>query len=160
MKQPGFDPRRLALLSGSGLAPNALPAVAGNSPDTMAASDSAHPAAASVPVAGIHLDSKGYNRSQWTVTAPTAGILVLSELWFPHWSVKVDGKPAGLLRINFAFRGVKLEAGVHQVAFAYHSPWIAIGLKICFLSAVVLLLLLFGLRKAAPRLERLAANRP
>lgn len=158
MKQTGFDPRKLALLSGSGVAPNPLPADAGNPGDTGAAADSAR--AAAKPAAGVRMDSKDYDHSQWTVSAPAEGVLVLSELWFPHWRVEVDGKPADLLRADFAFRGVRLAAGTHTVAFSYHSPWIALGLKVCLVSILGLVVFLIGLRVLAPRLERPAPNLP
>lgn len=158
MKQPGFDPRKLALLSGSGLAPKLPVASApGNPADTGSAADSARTAAAApspsaaAPAAGIKLESKDYNHSVYAVNAPTEGVLVLSELWFPHWRAEVDGKPADLIRTNFAFRGVKLDAGAHKVAFAYHSPWIAFGSRIALLSAALLILLVIGLRYLAPR---------
>src|SRR5262249_42168705 len=40
--------------------------------------------------------------------AARAGVLVVSETWYPGWSVTVDGKPAPLLRADYAFRGVAL----------------------------------------------------
>lgn len=137
MKDPGFDPRRLALLSGAGLAPKA-PAE-GNAAVT----------------ASMRLGPHDYNHASWTVEAPSEGIAVFSELWFPHWRVSVDGKPAPLLRADYAFRGVKLEPGTHTVEFAYHSPWIALGLEVAALSAVLLALLSFGFKALAPKLEGL-----
>jgi hypothetical protein len=125
MKAPGFDPRRLTLLSGSGLAPR--PAPAG---DTSAA-----------PAAGIRLERKDYNQSSWSINAPSEGLLVLSELWFPHWQVQVDGRPAPLLRANFAFRGIQVPAGNHTVSLVYRSPWLAKGWAV---SGLCLLLLAAG----------------
>ena len=135
MQEPGFNPRSLAWLSGSGLAPK--------------------PAQDSTAAASIRLDKQDYNHSSWTVDAPQEGIVVFSQLWFPHWQASVDGKPAPLLRADYAFRGVKLEAGSHRVEFAYHSPWIATGLKVAALSLILLIALAFGLKALAPKLEGL-----
>src|SRR5690606_242108 len=161
MKAPDFDPRRLAYLSGSGLAPKTPSARTADSAGEDAPGQDADPAAAvdlaespATVGAAIQRISGGYNRSAWTVTAPQEGLLVLSELWFPHWRVEVDGKPAELLRTNFAFQGVKLEAGEHRVVLSYHSPWRNFGFMIGLLSAVLLAAFLGGLRFLAPRLEK------
>ncbi|MBW8886916.1 MAG: YfhO family protein [Fibrobacteres bacterium] len=127
MKAPGFDPRKIAFLSGSGLTPRPQPEAA--------AADTGKPAAA------IRLEHKDYNHSSWSVTAPSEGLLVLSELWFPHWQVQVDGKPAPLLRADFAFRGIQLPAGNHTVSLTYRSPWLRKGMAV---SALCLLLLAAG----------------
>jgi uncharacterized membrane protein YfhO len=103
----------------------------------------------------MRLDKHDYNHAAWTINAPAAGVAVFSQLWFPHWQVTVDGKPAPLLRADYAFRGVKLEPGTHSVEFSYHSPWIALGLKVAALSVLLLALLAFGLKALAPKLEGL-----
>ena len=166
MLQPGFDPRRLALLSGAGLAPRLDAPTAATVPaaDSAAAGDTAAAmkaaaAAAAPPTASIKLAGRDFNHSDWTVDAPAEGLMVLSELWFPHWKVSVDGKPTDLLRTDFAFRGVRLAAGPHKVSFSYHSEWIAKGLMVGALSIVLLIILLFGLKVLAPRLERPAPER-
>lgn len=140
MQEPGFDPRKLALISTPGTAPHAA-VDAGNPTDTSGDSAQAQAAAQAPPQAAIRQDLKEYNRSTWTVTAPVEGILVLSELWFPHWNATVDGKPASLLRANFAFRGVHLPAGTHTVAMEYRSPWIKKGFAV---SGLCMLLLIGG----------------
>ena len=71
--------------------------------------------------------------------AATAGVLVLSDAWYPGWRVTVDGKPAPLLRADYALRGVALSAGRHVVEFTFRSRPAALGLA---LSAVGLLGLL------------------
>jgi hypothetical protein len=184
MKEPGFDPRKLAYLSGAGLAPKAAAGTAaasgtaasseGNTSATpapsdgaqggaakagaaAAAGDSARPAAPvpASPVAGMRLGKHDYNHATWTVDAPSEGIAVFSQLWFPHWQVRVDGKPAALLRADYAFRGVKLGPGTHTVEFDYHSPWIALGLKVALASVLGLALLSFAFKALGPKLEGL-----
>jgi len=48
--------------------------------------------------------------------------LTISESWYPHWHVYVDGKEEELLRVNYAFQGVRLDQGEHQVVFKYQRP--------------------------------------
>ena len=55
-------------------------------------------------------------------TATTPSVLLLNDKFDPHWSVRVDGKPAELLRCNFIMRGVYLTPGDHTVEFRFTLP--------------------------------------
>jgi hypothetical protein len=70
---------------------------------------------------------------------PTApGVLVVSETDYPGWSATVDGKPAPLLRADYAFRGVALSAGPHRIEMRFVSRPARAGLALSLLG-------LFGL---------------
>lgn len=58
-----------------------------------------------------------------TVDAQRPAILMLSESWYPNWHVYVDGEEHPLLRVNYAFQGVAIANGKHQVIFRYEKPW-------------------------------------
>jgi len=71
---------------------------------------------------------------------PTApGILVVSEADYPGWSVTVDGKPAQLLRANYALRGVALGAGRHLVEMRFTSRPTQLGLTLSGLGLLGLI---------------------
>ncbi|PYQ10261.1 MAG: hypothetical protein DMF83_00590 [Acidobacteria bacterium] len=70
------------------------------------------------------------------------GILVLNDSWGPGWKAFVDGVEAPVLRVNYAFRGVRLRAGSHAVHFVYRPFWLLLGLAV---SASTLTLLTVGL---------------
>ena len=123
---PGFDPRRTVLVSGG---PESGLASGGAAPDSGARLLSATEKA------------RGYNRSVYEIDAPVEGVLVFSELWFPHWKATVDGREAPVLRADFAFRGLHLTPGHHEVEFTYHSPWLRTGFIVALASAVGLVLL-------------------
>jgi hypothetical protein len=76
--------------------------------------------------------------------ATTAGVLVLSEAFYPGWSATVDGRPATLLRADYAFRGVALEAGPHRVELRYRPKPVYLGLGISAAALLVLLVLALG----------------
>lgn len=89
------------------------------------------------------------------VDTPGAGILRLSDMWYPDWTVKVDGKPAEMLRADHLLRAVVVPAGKHRVEFRYVSPSFRNGLTLSLASAAVALALLaagwlLGRRRAAP----------
>jgi hypothetical protein len=54
--------------------------------------------------------------------ADSPSVLLLNDKFDPHWSVRVDGKPAELLRCNFIMRGVYLTPGDHTVEFRFILP--------------------------------------
>ena len=58
------------------------------------------------------------------------GLLVVSDAWYPGWTVAVDGLPGEILKTNLAFRGVHLPAGAHVVEFRYDPPSFRAGLWI------------------------------
>jgi hypothetical protein len=60
------------------------------------------------------------NRIEMTAYGP--GLLVLSEIAYPGWTVFIDGEKRALLELDGLFRGVELDVGSHQVV-AQLTPW-------------------------------------
>ena len=56
------------------------------------------------------------------VSTPRPAILVLTDLEWPGWRVRVDGEERQIARADGLFRAVAVEAGVHVVGFKY-APW-------------------------------------
>jgi hypothetical protein len=70
-----------------------------------------------------------------------AGLLVLSEVWYPGWRAVADGIERPILRVEGILRGVYLDAGSHRIEFGY-SPWtVWVGLAVSGLTAATLLVL-------------------
>jgi Bacterial membrane protein YfhO len=55
-------------------------------------------------------------------SAPSATVLVVSELFYPGWAAKVDGQGAPILLTDYLLRGVALPAGRHTVELRYTAP--------------------------------------
>jgi len=68
------------------------------------------------------------------VTLAQPGVLVVAEPWYPGWRVSVDGKPAHMLRVDLALRGVRVPAGHHTVAWQLSSPPLQAGAVITMLA--------------------------
>jgi Bacterial membrane protein YfhO len=64
------------------------------------------------------------------------GLLVLADPWYPQWKVTVDGRPAELLRVDHAFRGVRVPAGTHRVVFSYQDRALWVGLVVSAVSVL------------------------
>lgn len=58
-------------------------------------------------------------RVEVDIHAPSAGVLVLHDTYYPGWVATVDGMPASILRADTLFRGVEVPPGYHRVAFEF-----------------------------------------
>jgi hypothetical protein len=54
------------------------------------------------------------------VTTDHPGVVVLHDLYYPGWEVRVDGVKKPILRMNLLFRGVEVSPGHHIVEFSFH----------------------------------------
>jgi hypothetical protein len=69
-----------------------------------------------------------------------AGVLVLSDNWYPGWHASLDGRPVDVLRADAAIRAVAVPAGPHRVELIYRPDglrWTA-ALSLATLTAVLL----------------------
>lgn len=59
------------------------------------------------------------NTIRVNVTTEEPGYLVLSEIYYPGWTVQDNGKTSAIERYQGIFRAVYLDPGTHRVAFTY-----------------------------------------
>lgn len=89
------------------------------------------------------------------------GFLVLLDSYFPGWTVRVNGKPAPLLRANHFFRAVPLKSGMHLLHFRYVPEGLVAGQAVTFLviaAGFVLLLVRTFLRLPVNRWDSLKTS--
>ncbi|HJQ83976.1 MAG TPA: YfhO family protein, partial [Candidatus Binatia bacterium] len=72
------------------------------------------------------------------VTTPRRALLVLTDLYWPGWSVDVDGAPRRLHRADALFRAVAVEAGTHRVRFRYVPTSARLGLAVTTIVTTIL----------------------
>jgi len=111
---PGFDPRAVAYVE----SPVALP-----------------PKCRGV----VKIQSEIPTRIVVAAQMETPGLLVLADRWDQGWRVYLNGKPAPILKTNYALRGVVLPAGSATVEFRYQSATVA-GAFLLAAGALALLL--------------------
>ncbi len=133
IKSPTFDPKNFAFVSSE------TPVLDIQSKQKAVLADSSSLPPSKAPVTLISRKSLSSNRTLYDVDNSTSGLMVLSEVYFPHWQVSVDGKPTPLLRVNFALQGLALNAGHHQVELKYQSPWINKSFVVFGLSLIGLI---------------------
>lgn len=120
-----FDPERTALLE---VPRNELPQLPGG----LVASSSR-----------AQVVSYSANRVLVKTDAPTATVLILSEMFYPGWDATVDGKPEPLLVTDYLLRGVAVPAGQHEIEMRYRAPSARVGAVISVFGFFSLCLLAF-----------------
>ncbi len=78
------------------------------------------------------------------VNTPQPAMLILNDSWDSGWKATVDGLQQPVLRVNYAFRGVVVPVGKHNVTFLYRPALVLIGLMISGV-AIILLAIIFSL---------------
>ena len=63
--------------------------------------------------------------------------LVLSDTYYPGWTVTIDGQPAPLLRGDVLFRVVPIPGGEHEVQFTFDPPSVKLGLAVSLAALCV-----------------------
>ena len=81
------------------------------------------------------------------VQASGPGRLVLSEINYPGWRVRIDGQPALLESAEGALRAVQLPAGAHAVTFEFRPVAVYAGGALSLLGVAALALLLWTQRR-------------
>ncbi len=74
--------------------------------------------------------------------------LLLSIPFERGWRAMVNGEQATVLKANYAFTAVPLEAGMNNIKLTYRPPFFNLALTISLLSAVIALFFVF--RKSSP----------
>jgi hypothetical protein len=71
-------------------------------------------------------------------TASRPSELVLTDLHFPGWKAKLDGKSVDVHRVDYLLRGTTLPPGHHRVEFSYEPASFRAGWIISLLAALAL----------------------
>ncbi|MBI4858846.1 MAG: hypothetical protein HY815_01025 [Candidatus Riflebacteria bacterium] len=83
--------------------------------------------------------ASGPDTVEFEVESALAGVFFVSELPYPGWTARVDGKPVTFHPANLIGRAIPLPAGRHRVAFRYACRPLG---PACLLAALALVALL------------------
>ncbi|MCS6912906.1 MAG: hypothetical protein RMK29_05155 [Myxococcales bacterium] len=73
------------------------------------------------------------------IDAPTEGLVVSNEVYYPGWEATVDGQPARVLRANYLLRAVLVGPGHHVIEWRFRPRSFLILFPLYLLSLAVLL---------------------
>jgi hypothetical protein len=91
----------------------------------------------------VDLVSYTPNSVQLRVTAPTAGLVVLKDSYFPGWEASLNGEPARVVRVDGIARGVILsQPGDYDVRFEYRPFSFVAGVWLSGLTALLVVAVL------------------
>ena len=80
----------------------------------------------------------GANEILLDVDAPSAGVLVLSEVFYPGWRAWVNDREVEVLRANYLFRAVEISAGAQRVRLLFDPLSFKVGAGLFLVTAVAL----------------------
>ena len=89
-------------------------------------------------IQNVEITSWEPNRVKISASGP--GLLVLSEIMYPGWTVRVDGEDAQILSTGRIFRAVSLGEGDHEIAFIYQPGSIQLGLVLFLFGLITALI--------------------
>ena len=58
------------------------------------------------------------------------GLVILADVFYPGWKLRIDGHEAPLVRVNGMMRGAAVEAGFHRLVQTYEPASFRAGLAV------------------------------
>ncbi|HEX8203587.1 MAG TPA: hypothetical protein VF590_24135, partial [Isosphaeraceae bacterium] len=101
--RPVFDPRQLAWIETDDVAALS-PYLTGSPPG---------------PSESVAVTAYGPQRIELEARLDRPGLVVLADVFYPGWTLTIDGHPAPILRANRLMRGAAVAAGTHRLVYTY-----------------------------------------
>jgi hypothetical protein len=133
VKDPSFNPEHSVVLANAG---NEI-------------LNSAEPAAANSGKAKVEWIRRDANSFELKVNAPTPGVLVASQIYYPGWKASIDGVTVPVVSANYTLAAISLPSGPHDVRVFYAPASIRIG-AIASVVSLLILTALFWFLPPAP----------
>jgi uncharacterized membrane protein YfhO len=130
---PDFDPEQAVILS------ERLPDITQQDAGSSSADDS------------VVIEEQGSNEYRFRIETGSAGVLVVSQIYYPGWRATIDGERVRVLDANYALTGIPVPAGSHSVRLTFAPGSFIAGLAITTLSALLLGVLLLRLDRDSHR---------
>lgn len=83
------------------------------------------------------------DRITGNIDVESSKLLCLTIPYEKGWRAYVDGKETEIIKTNYMYSGVLLEAGGHEIELIYHTPGFRTGIIISLVSGVILVFLSF-----------------
>ena len=81
------------------------------------------------------------------VDTPAAGLVVLSDSFYPGWEATVDGEETAVYQVDQALRGVFVPAGTHDIQFRFRPRTLQAAVIIASLSLLATAVLITKKRR-------------
>ena len=94
-----------------------------------------------VSAATVEMCSRGTTGLTVRTAYSSGSVLFINDRYDADWTVKVDEKPAKLLRCNYIARGVYLSPGKHYVEFRYKPSTLPLKISLACMGLCLLVLI-------------------
>jgi hypothetical protein len=81
--------------------------------------------------------------NQIQLTTHQAGMLVLSEVFYPGWKATIDGESLPIQRLEGFLRRVNVPEGIHQVVFIFQPEVFWVGMTISLITFLGIILFVY-----------------
>lgn len=92
----------------------------------------------------VALTSYEPNLLKYSINSAKGGVVVFSEIYYPGWTVTIDGKPAELGRVNYVLRALKVPAGKHEVVMEFRPATVNTTNTIAYIALAIILIGFFA----------------
>jgi len=79
---------------------------------------------------------EGLNEIKFSMKSNSGGYIFISESYNTDWNLKMDGSKANLLKANYLYQALKIDAGEHSIELKYEPFSFKIGLYISIITAL------------------------
>jgi hypothetical protein len=79
------------------------------------------------PVESVEVARHEPQRVELVANLERPGLVVLADVYYPGWSLTIDGEPAPIYRTNRMMRGAAVKAGRHTLVYTYDPASFRIG---------------------------------
>jgi hypothetical protein len=93
---------------------------------------------------------RGYGRYLYDLDSRGENFLILSQVWYPGWRARLDGRELRLYRTNHALLGCFVPPGRHELSLEMTSPQLRLGLLLFVLGGAALAILISWPRDRDP----------
>ncbi len=104
------------------------------------------------PLVGARDVELNRDRVSFRIDAPSSGMVVVNEVWYPGWRATVDGDEAPIHRANALVRGVSVNAGEHRVEMVFRpTDGVVLRGTLAVTWIAFLIVMAWGLRPSRSR---------
>jgi len=79
-------------------------------------------------------------RAELEVTLESPGLVILADVYYPGWSLTIDGKSAPIYQVNRLMRGAAVSPGAHRLVYSYTPRSFQVGRIVSVVGLCVLAL--------------------
>jgi hypothetical protein len=86
----------------------------------------------------VHVVKYESDRVELQAKLERPGLVVLADVYYPGWTLTIDGRPAPIERANRLMRAAAVEAGEHTLVYSYRPLSFRVGLIIMCSTLAIL----------------------